>query len=201
MRRFLELPSPLGERFLYRAILRFAGKPEAVREVLCFLAGLGFDAPEPARKPWLVVPWFQVRAPEKYEFKPQHPALQQRLAARRVLEAGEGMPREILFGLRGTYHRQASKQLVRRLSAAEPRRGRMDGPLTAALKEALSATGRPQSLAEIVANQNGASGNCLRSINRLRSCWTYPSRRFRRASGCITRPPWAWPWSDCWSDA
>ena len=69
--RFLELPSPLGERFLYRAILRFAGKPESVREVLCFLAGLGFDAPEPARKPWLVVPWLQ--SPHPGEVRVQSP--------------------------------------------------------------------------------------------------------------------------------
>jgi hypothetical protein len=118
---------------------------------------LGFDLPEPARKPWLVVPWLQARTPAKPEFKPQHPALQRRLAARRSLEAGEGMPREVLFGLRGTYHHQAPKQLVRRLSAPEPRRGRTDGPLTAALKETLTGTNRSLSLAEIVAAQNGTA--------------------------------------------
>jgi len=157
VRRFLELPSPTGERYLNRAVLRFAQKPEAAREVLCFLAGLGFDAPEPARKPWLVVPWLQKPARPKVDFRPQHPALKQRLAARRSLHEGEGMPREVLFGLRGTYHTKVPKQQVRHLSAPEPRRGRTDGPVTAALKEALSATSRPASPGELVAAQSVAA--------------------------------------------
>jgi hypothetical protein len=154
--RFLELPSPIGERFLHRAVLRFAANPELVREVLCFLAGLGLDPPrEPARKPWLVLPWFQQPAQARFEFKPAHPAIKQRLAARRSLEEGEGMAREVLFGLRGTYHTRIPKQHVRRLSAPEPRRGRTDGPLTTALKEALTATGRSASLREMVAATSG----------------------------------------------
>ena len=148
VRRSLEIRSPEGDRFLGRAVLRFASSTEKAREVLCFLAGLGFDAPEPARKPWLVVPW--LKKPEKAEFTFADESLRQSVAARRSLEAGEGMPRETLFGIRGTYHRQAPSKLVRRLSAPQPRRGRVDGPLTAAFKEALTGSGGVMSFAEIV---------------------------------------------------
>jgi hypothetical protein len=61
------------------------------------------------------------------------------------------MPRETLFGIRGTYHRQAPSKLVRRLSAPQPRQGRLDGTLTAALKEALTGGNGAVSFADIVA--------------------------------------------------
>jgi hypothetical protein len=136
VRRFLEITSPSGDRFLHANVLRFATNTDKAREALCFLAGLGFDAPEPARKPWLVVPW--LKKPERTEFKITNEALRQSAAARRSLEAGEGMPRETLFGIRGTYHKQAPKKLVRRLSAPRPRVGRVDGSLTAVIKEVLA---------------------------------------------------------------
>ncbi len=132
VRRSLEIRSPEGDRFLDRVVLQFASDADKAQEILCFLAGLGFDVPEPVRKPWLVVPW--LKKPEKSEFIFADESLRQSVAARRSLEAGEGMPRETLFGIRGTYHRQAPSKLVRRLSAPQPRRGRVDGPLTAAFK-------------------------------------------------------------------
>ena len=125
VRRSLEIRSPEGDRFLDRVALRFASDAGAAREVLCFLAGLGFDAPEPAPKPWLVVPW--LRKPEKGEYTFSNDSLCQSVAARQSLEAGEGMSRETLFGIRGTYHRRAPSKLVRRLSAPQSRRGRVDG--------------------------------------------------------------------------
>jgi hypothetical protein len=149
VRRSLEIRSPEGDRFLHRVVLRFAADAEKAREVLCFLAGLGFDAPEPTRRPWIVVPWLKKPEPTKFELR--DPALRQSAAARRSLEAGEGMPRETLFGIRGTYHRQAPSKLVRRLSAPQPRQGRLDGALTAALKEVLTGGNGAVSFADVVA--------------------------------------------------
>ena len=154
VRRFLEIASPEGDRFLHAHVLRFAADTAKAREVLCFLAGLGFDAPEPARKPWLVLPW--LKKPEKIKFALRDPALRQSAAARRSLEAGEGMPRETLFGIRGTYHKQAPSKLVRRLSAPQARHGRVDGALTAAFKEALTGAGGVTSFADVVAKAGTA---------------------------------------------
>ena len=100
VRRFLKTPSIEGNEFINRVVLRFAADVDKAREVLCFLAGLGLDAAQPVRKPWLTVPWI-TKPVEARRFQPKHPALQQSLAARRSLEAGEGMPRETLFGIRG----------------------------------------------------------------------------------------------------
>lgn len=149
VRRGLEIASPEDDAFLHAKVLRFAVDTAKAREILCFLAGLGFDAPEPARRPWLVVPW--LKKPEKAKFELRDPALRQSAAARRSLEAGEGMPRETLFGIRGTYHRQAPNKLVRRLSAPQPRQGRLDGALTAAFKETLTGGSGPASFATLVA--------------------------------------------------
>jgi len=154
VRRFLEIASPEGDRFLHAKVLRFAADTSKTREALCFLAGLGFDALEPARRPWLVVPW--LKKPEKAKFELRSPALRQSAAARRSLEAGEGMPRETLYGIRGTYHRQAPSKLVRRLSAPQPRQGRLDGALTAAFKEALTGGNGPASFADVVAKVTAA---------------------------------------------
>ncbi|MGM0485749.1 MAG: hypothetical protein ACQESR_03190, partial [Planctomycetota bacterium] len=147
--RRLASGSPEGDRFLQATVLRFAADPVKAREALCFLAGLGFEPPEPARRPWLVVPWLQNRKTAKCEL--QDPVLRQSAAARRSLEAGEGMPRQTLFGIRGTYHRKASSRLVRRLSAVQPRQGRTDGALTGAFKEALTGGNGAVSFAEVVA--------------------------------------------------
>lgn len=54
-------------RFMHAKVLRFAADKSKAREALRFLAGLGFDAPEPSRRPWLVVPW--LKKPEKAEFE------------------------------------------------------------------------------------------------------------------------------------
>jgi hypothetical protein len=113
VRRCLAAPSPQGDEFLRRTVLRYASDAQAARDALCFLA----DA--------------------RGAFEPSHPALRQSLSARRSIESGEGMPRETLFGIRGTYHRRTPVNVVRRLSAPQRRRGRIDGPQTAAFKEAL----------------------------------------------------------------
>jgi hypothetical protein len=139
----------LTDRTTHANVLRFAADTDKAREVLCFLAGLGFDGPEPARKPWLVVPW--LKKPEKTEFTFADESLRQSAAARRSLEAGKGMPRETLFGIRGTYHKQAPNKLVRRLSAPRARSGRVDGSLTAAIKEVLTGANGVTSFADIVA--------------------------------------------------
>jgi hypothetical protein len=61
--------------------------------------------------------------------------LRKRLAARANLDDGQGLPRETLFGLRGTFHQTQPASKVRFL--APPREARAaDGALTAALKEA-----------------------------------------------------------------
>lgn len=148
VRRRLEIASPDGDRFLQQNLLRFATDTSKARDALCFLAGLGFDSPQPARQPWLVVPW--LKKPEKAGVKLQDPALCQSAAARRSLQAGEGMPRETLFGIRGTYHCQVPKKLVRQLSAPRPRQGRLDGDLTTAFKEALTGTKKPVAFSDVV---------------------------------------------------
>ena len=150
LRRFLRDPSPEGDRFLQRVVLRFATDPVKVQEVLYFLTGLGFKPAEPTRKPWLVVPWLR---PEQTEITVTDESLRQSLAARRSLEAGEGMPRDTLFGIRGTYHRGTTKKLVRQLSASQPRRERVDGPLAAELKKALAVDNGATSFVDIVAGQ------------------------------------------------
>ena len=104
-------------------------------------------------------------------------SLRQSVAARRSLEAGEGMPRDTLFGIRGTYHRQVPNKVVRQLSAAPPRRGRIDGPLTAAFKEALTGWQQleivcryrhcPSGFGPIVATGGGCIGRCRVGSIRL----------------------------------
>lgn len=139
VRRFLAVPSPEGDRFLQTRLLRFAQDVDLAREAFCFLAGLGFDQPEPSRSTWLVVPWRKKSGPEQFRFDSQ--ALQRSAAARHDLAAGRGMPRELLTGLRGTYHRDVPARNVRELAAPVTRRLRADGPVTSALKAALQNSG------------------------------------------------------------
>lgn len=138
VRRPLEVVSPEGDQFLHRNLLRFAVDVDVAREALCFLAGLGFDQPKPKRKPWIVAPW--LKQPEHQHVSFTNESLRRSVAARRDLTAGRGMPRETLSGIRGTFHREVSVKLIRELSASATRRERVDGPLTAALKEALTSS-------------------------------------------------------------
>jgi hypothetical protein len=135
VRRCLEVASPEGDEFLRVNVLRFASNVDAAREVLCFLAGLGIARCEPARKPWLVVPWLKKPEPAQFTFTSE--TLRRSAAARRDLTAGRGMPRATLSGLRGTYHRDVSTRMLRELAAPVTRRERVDGAVTAALKKAL----------------------------------------------------------------
>lgn len=135
VRRFLEVASPVGDQFLRATVLRFASDTDAAREALCFLAGLGFDEPQPARKPWLVVPW--LKKAESTQFTYANDFLRQGIAARRDLNAGRGLPRATLSGLRGTYHRDVPSKVLRELAAPVTRRERVDGSVTAAIKDAL----------------------------------------------------------------
>jgi hypothetical protein len=107
------------EAFLRRAVLRFAKNPTAAREALRVLAGDVFEA--------------------------QDPFLAIRMAARRQLEQGANLPRETLFGLRGTFHPKVTAARVRYLSSAVARAEPplRDGPLTRLFKESLALAGEP----------------------------------------------------------
>jgi hypothetical protein len=102
------------EAFLHRTVLRYAKNPTAARESLRVLAGEVFE--------------------------PLDPSLAKRMAARRDLEQGAKLPRETLFGLRGTFHANVPAARVRYLAAAvagddlSPR----DGPLTVLFKQSLA---------------------------------------------------------------
>jgi hypothetical protein len=108
-----------AESFVRRTVLRHAKDPMAAREALRVLAGDVFEAVDPT--------------------------LANRLAARRHLEQGAGLPRATLFGLRGTFHPNVPAGRVRCLSAAVaaedvvPR----DGPLTTQFKQALKPMAEP----------------------------------------------------------
>jgi hypothetical protein len=107
------------EAFLHRTMLRYAKNPNIAREALRVLAGDVFEA--------------------------ANPSLAKRMAARRDLEKGAGLPRATLFGIRGTFHPNVPAARVRCLSAAiaaedlPPR----DGPLTTLFKQSLAMTGEP----------------------------------------------------------
>jgi hypothetical protein len=87
-----------------------AERQAIVREVLGFLAGI------PAA--------------------PSEALLRKRLAARTALDAGEGLPRETLFGLRGTFHPAVPSSRVRYLAPATAALAHADGPLTEWYKKA-----------------------------------------------------------------
>jgi hypothetical protein len=109
--RHLARPTPEGEEALDRALLRGAPDTARTREALCFLAGVPVE--------------------------PHDPLLHKRMAAQANLEAGQGLPRETLFGLRGVYHRDVPASRIRALSAISTANDRRDGPLTALYKAAL----------------------------------------------------------------
>jgi len=136
IRRFLTVATPDGDRFVHAKVLRFAADTAKAREVLCFLAGLGFDQRPSTRRPWLIVPWFN--KPERLTISFDNEGLRQSVAARRALYGGEGMPRETLSGIRGTYHPDASAKVLRSVAAPAKPRHLVDGPLTQALKRAMA---------------------------------------------------------------
>jgi hypothetical protein len=109
------------EAFLRRTVLRYAQDPTAARAALRVLAGEVFETSDAD--------------------------LARRLAARRDLEKGAGLPRATLFGLRGTFHPRVPAGRVRCLSAAVAARALVprDGPLTALLKQALDPGAEPPS--------------------------------------------------------
>lgn len=95
-----------SEQLLQRIFWRFVPPQQiaTVREALAFLAGVSVE--------------------------PGEVILRKRLAARAALAAGEGLPRETLFGLRGTFHPTTPPSQVRYLSPAPTAVARSDGPLT-----------------------------------------------------------------------
>jgi hypothetical protein len=100
----------LGEQTWY-GIERHLASPTPEGEALYFLAGVPIEA--------------------------QDPLLQKRIAARANIDAGQGLPRETLYGLRGVYHRELPRARVRTLAAIATANGRQDGPLTALYKAGL----------------------------------------------------------------
>jgi hypothetical protein len=109
--RYLAHPTPTGDAVLTRKLLRHARDTATAREVLCVLAGIPST--------------------------PTNPLLAQRLAVRENIDAGAGLPRETLFGLRGIYHPEVPASRIRVLSAVTQDSVRHDGPLTALYKDAL----------------------------------------------------------------
>jgi hypothetical protein len=107
------------ELFLRRTLLRFAKSPAVAREALRVVAG---DV-----------------------FEPVDPFLARRMAARRDLQQGANLPRETLFGLRGTFHGHVPAARVRFMMAAPAVRdlSPRDGPLTALFKQSLDPTSEP----------------------------------------------------------
>jgi hypothetical protein len=90
----------------------------AAREAVAFLAGVAVD--------------------------PDAAILRKRLAARKALDAGAGLPRETLFGLRGTFHPATPPSRVRYLSPAAVAAARADGPLTEWYKKVWAGDGEAE---------------------------------------------------------
>jgi hypothetical protein len=109
--RALAKPANGDEVLLQRTLWNHVApeRIEAAREALRFLAGAAVE--------------------------PGEAILRKRLAARTTLKAGEGLPRETLFGIRGTFHPATPASEVRYLAPARPNQGQ-DGPLTARYKTA-----------------------------------------------------------------
>jgi hypothetical protein len=161
--RALRAESSDNNRFLQRTVLRYSAAPAIAREALGFLAApakVAHAQEAPTRKPWLLLPWVTGKAVPTVTpiaFHPANALLQRRLAARRSLAVGEGLSRETLSGLRGTYHRGVSMQQVRLLAAAT-RPSRTDGPLTAIYKTLLTEKPSPESIRErLTASETPAS--------------------------------------------
>jgi hypothetical protein len=114
LKRNLAHETPEGEQFLQREVLRYAWQGDQIRlrEVLCFLSGVPFNASQPD--------------------------LVKILAARQDIGQGQGLPAETLSGLRGIYHPKASLRQVRQLAAPAPLNAHVDGPLTSAYRNAFS---------------------------------------------------------------
>jgi hypothetical protein len=157
------------EAFLRRAVLRYAPDPAAARAALRVLAGDVFETGEVA--------------------------LARRLAERRDLEQGAGLPRATLFGLRGTFHPRVPAGRVRCPSssvaaqAVVPR----DGPLTALFKSALAAGANLPAGRRCRIGWRRLRRRSRRSTRPWRSSSTCPARPRPRASGPIIRPHSGWP--------
>ena len=59
VRRQFRTPSEEGDRILHARVLRFAPNPETARDVLCFLAGIGNEAPQSVQRLVLILRWLQ----------------------------------------------------------------------------------------------------------------------------------------------
>jgi hypothetical protein len=114
--RALNRPANGDEALLQRTFWSHVApdRIERAREALRFLAGAAVD--------------------------PEEAMLRKRLAARTVLKAGEGLPRETLFGLRGTLHPATPASEVRYLAPAQTNQN-ADGLLTAHYKAAWTEAG------------------------------------------------------------
>lgn len=96
-----------GEEFV-QGLLDYAMEGAVAHEALNFLAGVTLN--------------------------PAHPTLKKRVAAELDIRQGEGLPRETLFGLRGTHHKAVAASEVRYLAAVQTDQGQRDGSLTALYK-------------------------------------------------------------------
>jgi hypothetical protein len=123
------------EAFLRRTVLRYARDPATAREALLVLAG---DA----------------------AFEPAEPSLARRQEARRDLARGAGLPRETLFGLRGTFHPKVPAGRVRALAAAAAAADvpQPDGPITGLFKRSLVAGCEPAARAAVSEGVAEAAG-------------------------------------------
>jgi hypothetical protein len=106
-----EVEGDSAEPYLVRTALRHASDPGRAREALAFLAGAPVEAVDED--------------------------IQRSLAARADLRAGEGLPRETLFGIRGTFQPALSVDEVKLLARVEQEAARSDGTLTVFYKEVL----------------------------------------------------------------
>jgi hypothetical protein len=59
VRRQLRTSSEEGDRILHARVLRFAADPDTARDVLCFLAGIGNEAPQSVQRLVLILHWLQ----------------------------------------------------------------------------------------------------------------------------------------------
>lgn len=75
VRRQLRTPSEEGDQILHARVLRFAVDPETARDVLCFLAGIGNEAPQSVQRLVLILRW--LRRAEQGSSDPRNPALRQ----------------------------------------------------------------------------------------------------------------------------
>lgn len=113
-----------SNRFLRRTVLKFTNGNFAAIETLQFVAGVGLPKPTKtlAKKPerWLIVPWLDKSNSnpigQGHIIEPKDESLAKSSAARRNLEAGEGMPLQTLSGIRGTFFPNDGHRQVRQLA-------------------------------------------------------------------------------------